>query len=349
MKVLVTGHLGYIGTVMVPQLLQRGYDVVGLDSDLFRECSFDETAIEPIPQLLKDVRDIKIEDLRGVDAVVHLANLSNDPLGNLNPNLTYEINHLASVQLASLARKAGVGRFLFSSSCSLYGAAGQDAVTETASFNPVTPYGKAKVLAERDIALLANDSFSPVFLRNATAYGVSPRFRFDLVINNLTAWALATGRIMLKSDGSPWRPLVHIRDITSAFIAALEAPTGQIHNEAFNVGSSSENYQIRDIATIVGETVPGCEVAFAEGASPDKRSYQVSFEKIASKLPEFKPVWTARKGVQEVYNTLRDRSISVDEFEGPRYRRIKSIENLLASGALSAELRRVDLVSELKA
>jgi nucleoside-diphosphate-sugar epimerase len=344
MKVLVTGHLGYIGTVMVPRLLQRGHEVVGLDSDLFRECSFDETKIHAIPQLLKDVRDISIDDLRGFDAVIHLANLSNDPLGNLNPNLTFDINHLGSVQLASFARKAGVQRFLFSSSCSLYGAAGQDAVTEDAPFNPVTPYGKAKVLAERDISLLANDSFSPTFLRNATAYGVSPRFRFDLVLNNLTAWAVATGKVMLKSDGSPWRPIVHIEDITNAFIAALEAPREIVHNEAFNVGSSAENYQIREIAEIVGETVPGCDVAFAEGASPDKRSYRVSFDKIAETLPAFEPKWTAKKGVEEVFSVLRDSSISVDEFEGPRYRRIKSIQNLLASGMLSSELRWMDLV-----
>ncbi|NND71963.1 MAG: SDR family oxidoreductase [Rhodothermales bacterium] len=344
MKVLVTGHLGYIGTVMVPELIERGHDVVGLDSDLFRECSFDDTSIVRVPELIKDVRDVSISDMRGFDAVIHLANLSNDPLGNLNPNLTYEINHLGSVQLASFARKAGVERFLFSSSCSLYGAAGLDAVTESAEFNPVTPYGKAKVLAERDIALLASDEFSPIFLRNATAYGVSPRFRFDLVVNNLTAWALATGKIMIKSDGSPWRPLVHIRDITSAFIAALEAPKATIHNEAFNVGSTGENYQIRDIARIVGETVPNCEVAFAEGASPDKRSYQVSFDKIESTLPGFSPEWTARRGVEEVYEALRDRSISVDEFEGPRYRRIKSIQNLLAEGKITSELRRTDIV-----
>ena len=342
MKVLVTGHLGYIGTVMVPELLHRGHDVHGLDSDLFRECSFDDESIVQIPEMTRDVRDITIDDLRGFDAIIHLANLSNDPLGNLNPNLTFEINHLGSVQLASFARRAGVKRFLFSSSCSLYGAADQDAVTESASFNPVTPYGKAKVLAERDIALLASDDFSPVFLRNATAYGVSPRFRFDLVLNNLTAWALATGKVMIKSDGSPWRPLVHIRDITAAFIAALQAPREKIHNEAFNVGSSSENYQIRDIARLVGETVPDCEVAFADGASPDKRSYQVSFEKIQSTLPEFKPVWTAQLGTEEVYEALRDRSISVEEFEGPRYRRIKSIQKLLTEGKITSELRRTD-------
>ena len=345
MRVLVTGHLGYIGTVMVPTLLERGHEVVGLDSDLFRACSFDETAIVPIPQLIKDVRDTTLADLDGFEAVIHLANLSNDPLGNINPDLTYDINHVGSVRLAELARDAGVSRFLFSSSCSLYGAAGQSAVTESAPFNPVTPYGKAKVTAERDIALLATDDFSPTFLRNATAYGVSPRFRFDLVVNNLTAWALATGKVHLKSDGTPWRPLVHIRDIISAFVATLEAPRDVIHNEAFNVGISSENYQIRDIAKIVGEVVPGCTIEIADGASPDKRSYQVDFSKIESMLPGYAPEWTARKGVDEVYQTLRSRNVSVDEFEGPRYRRIKSIQNLLSDGSLSTDLRWTSLTT----
>lgn len=339
MKVLVTGHLGYIGTVMVPVLLDRGHEVTGIDSDLFRACSFDEDSIVPVNQLIKDVRDITEAELRGYDAVIHLANLSNDPLGNLNANLTYDINHVGSVRLAERAKNAGVERFLFSSSCSLYGAAGESSVTEKASFNPVTPYGKAKVMAEEDISLLASDDFSPTFFRNATAYGVSPRFRFDLVVNNLTAWALATGKVHLKSDGTPWRPLVHIRDIISAFAEALEAPREAIHNEAFNVGSTAENYQIRDIARIVQEVVPDCTLEIADGASPDKRSYQVDFSKIQRALPGFDPQWTVRKGVEEVYNTLKDRSISVDEFEGPRYRRIKSIENLLADGSLTSDLR----------
>lgn len=345
MKVLLTGHLGYIGTVMVPALIERGHEVTGVDSDLFRACSFDEEAIVPVKQLIKDVRDLTEEDLRGHDAVIHLANLSNDPLGNLNPDLTYDINHVGSVRLAELASSVGIRRFLFSSSCSLYGAAGESSVTEEAEFNPVTPYGKAKVMAEQDISLLATDDFSPTFFRNATAYGVSPRFRFDLVVNNLTAWALATGRVHLKSDGTPWRPLVHIRDIISAFVEVLEAPREDIHNEAFNVGSTSENYQIRDIAKIVQEVVPGCTLEIADGASPDKRSYQVDFSKISRVLPGFKPVWTVRKGVEEVYETLKNRSISVDEFEGPRYRRIKSIENLLADGSLTRDLRWASLAT----
>ena len=339
MRVLVTGHNGYIGTVMVPMLLEAGHEVVGLDSNLFADCSYSEEGISNIPEIVKDVRDVTRSDLAGFEAVIHLANLSNDPLGNLNPDLTYDINHHGSVRLAELSREAGVERFLFSSSCSLYGAAGQDAVTETAPFNPVTPYGKAKVLAEQDIAKLATPDFSPTYFRNATAYGVSSRFRFDLVLNNLVAWAVTTGKILIKSDGSPWRPIVHIRDISLAFIAALDVDRSVIHNEAYNVGRSEENYQIRDIARLVEEVVPGCEVTFADGASPDKRSYQVDFSKIQAAIPGYRPTWTARKGVEEVYATLRDSGLSPDEFEGPRYRRIDHIREMLASGELQEDLR----------
>ncbi|MCB0719690.1 MAG: SDR family oxidoreductase [Bacteroidetes bacterium] len=339
MRVLVTGHNGYIGTVMVPMLLEAGHEVVGLDSNLFADCSYSEEGISSIPEIVKDVRDVTRSDLAGFEAVIHLANLSNDPLGNLNPDLTYDINHHGSVRLAELSREAGVERFLFSSSCSLYGAAGQDAVTETAPFNPVTPYGKAKVLAEQDIAKLATPDFSPTYFRNATAYGVSSRFRFDLVLNNLVAWAVTTGKILIKSDGSPWRPIVHIRDISLAFIAALDVDRSVIHNEAYNVGRSEENYQIRDIARLVEEVVPGCEVTFADGASPDKRSYQVDFSKIQAAIPGYRPTWTARKGVEEVYATLRDSGLSPDEFEGPRYRRIDHIREMLASGELQDDLR----------
>src|SRR5207248_783277 len=249
MRILITGHKGYIGTVMVPMLLGAGHEVTGLDSDLFRQCSFGP-GIHDIPEVPLDVRDVQARDLEGFEAIVHLAALSNDPLGNLKPEITYEINHAASVRLAELAKSVGVARFLYSSSCSAYGAAGDALVDETAELQPITPYAISKVRVEHDVAGLADDTFSPTFLRNATAYGVSPRLRFDLVLNNLVAWAHTEGRVHIKSDGTPWRPIVHIEDISRAFLAALEAPREVVHNEAFNVGRSEENYQVRDLAEI---------------------------------------------------------------------------------------------------
>jgi nucleoside-diphosphate-sugar epimerase len=344
MKVLVTGHKGYIGTVMVPMLLAAGHEVVGLDSDLYQNSTF-SAGLEPIFELNKDVRDIEARDLRGLDAIIHLAALSNDPLGNLDPQLTYEINYLASVRLAKLAKQVGVERFLFASSCSIYGAAGQEKVNEQASFNPVTPYGHSKVLVEQDIAALADDDFSPTFMRNATAYGVSPRHRFDLVLNNLVAWAMTTGRVLIKSDGTPWRPIVHIEDISQACIVALNASREVIHNQAFNVGSTEENYQIRDIAEIVRQTVPGCEVEYAPGGEPDKRSYQVDFSKITRFLPEFKPQWTAQLGAKQLLDAYQHADLKLEDFEGSRYKRIDQIKQLLASSKLDASLRWRSLVA----
>ncbi len=323
---------------MVPMLLDKGYDVVGLDTDLYARSTFGEGIVE-VPELKKDVRDVELKDLEGFEAVFHLAGLSNDPLGNLNPHLTEEINYLASVKLAKLAKQAGVNRFIFSSSCSNYGAGGEDWLTEESSFNPVTPYGVSKVKSEQDISQLADDNFSPTFLRNATAYGVSPRLRFDLVLNNLVAWAFTKGLVYIKSDGTPWRPIVHIEDISRAFIAVLEAPRELIHNEAFNVGRNEDNYRIRDLADIVKATVPNCQIEYAADAGPDKRCYRVDCSKIAKVLPNFQPQWDARKGAAELYKVYKKVGLTLDEFEGPKYQRIAHIKYLLSNELLDSELR----------
>lgn len=323
---------------MVPMLLAQGHDVVGLDSDLFEGSTFSQN-IQPIPELKKDIRDAVASDLEGFDVVFHLAGLSNDPLGNLNPELTYEINHLASVHLAKLAKAAGVPRFVFSSSCSNYGAGGQDWLTEESEFNPVTPYGISKVRAEHDLAKLADDNFSPTFLRNATAYGASPRIRFDLVLNNLVAWAFTTGKIYIKSDGTPWRPIVHIADISRAFIAVMNAPREVIHNASFNVGRNEDNYRIRELAEIVRDVVPGSHIEYAKDAGPDKRCYRVDCSKIMAALPEFKPEWNARRGAEELYAAYQQEGIILEDFEGPRYKRIAHIQQLLDSDRLDTTLR----------
>ena len=339
MNVLVTGNNGYIGAVLIPMLLDAKHAVTGLDTDFFAGCDFNG-GVADVPAVRKDVRDVTIADLQGFDAVIHLAALSNDPLSDLNPECTYEINHRASVRLAELAKAADVRRFLFSSSCSLYGlSAGSDCLTEEACFNPVTPYGESKVFVERDVSRLADANFSPTCLRNATAYGVSPRLRADLVINNLVGFAYTTGEVLIASDGTPWRPLVHVEDICRAFLAILHAPRELVHNQAFNVGRTEENYQIREIAAMVEKIVPGSHIKYAAGGGPDLRCYRVNCDKIARTLPEFQPQWSVRRGIEQLYSAFKEHGLTLEEFTGSRYIRIKHLHSLVAAARLDPELR----------
>jgi nucleoside-diphosphate-sugar epimerase len=338
MRILLTGHDGYIGHVLTPMLLGRGHEVTGLDSFLYEGCGFPTEKAADVTVIRKDIRDVHLEDLRSFDAVAHLAGISNDPLGDLAPQTTYSINHEASVRLAKLAKQAGVQRYVFSSSCSNYGAAGNDYLTESASFNPVTPYAQSKVWTERDVAPLADDKFSPTFLRSSTAYGVSSRLRGDLVVNNLVGYALTTGQVLIKSDGMPWRPLVHIEDISRAFVAVLEAPRALVHNEAFIVGLTAENYRVREVAQMVAEIIPSAKVTYAGGASPDTRNYRVNCDKIAHRLPSYEPRWNVRRGIEQVCDAFSLHRTSADEFLSSQFVRLKRIRELQDSGALDQTL-----------
>lgn len=338
MRILVTGHDGYIGTVLVPMLIAAGHQVTGLDSGLYAGCTLGPEPGE-VAAVRMDVRDVRSEDLRGYDAVAHLAGLPNDPLGDLAPDTTYEINHRATVDLAVAAKRAGVERYVFSSSCSLYGAMGDELVTETAQGAPVTPYGESKVMAEEHLHELADDDFSPISLRNATAYGVSPRLRGDLVVNNLVGHAFTTGEVFIKSDGSPWRPLVHIEDISRAFLAVLEAPREAVHDEVFNVGATSENYRVRELADFVQATVPGSRVVYAEDAGPDKRNYRVDCDKLPRTVPAFEATWTVPRGVEELYEAYLRHGLTLEDLTGDRFQRHKHVQALQRAGKLDERMR----------
>lgn len=339
MRVLITGHDGYIGSVLTSVVRDAGHDIIGLDTCLFEGCSLgpEPTGVEA---LRLDIRDVVVDHLRGFDAIIHLAAISNDPLGHVDPARTHEINHLASVWLGRLAKQAGVERFVFASSCSLYGAASpDDLLTESAPFNPVTPYGESKVLAERDLSTLADDHFSPIFLRNATVYGYSPRLRLDLVVNDLVASAFVTGEVVIKSDGTPWRPLVHIEDVARAALAAIQAPREAVHDQAFNVGRTNENYQVRDIADIVTEVLPESRVTYQEGGGPDSRCYRVDFSKAEDGLLGFKPRWTVRDGVRELVDAYRLHALSRNDRSSTHFTRLPRIQNLQDVGRLGPDLR----------
>lgn len=339
MRVLLTGSNGYVGSVARGILEAAGHEVIGLDTSLYDRCDLEPIAPPPAPEIRRDIRDVMASDLDEIDAIVHLAALSNDPLGEFDEEVTYEINHLAGVRLANLARQAGVERFVFASSCSMYGASGsQTPVDEAATLAPLTAYATSKVRSEESLSALAGEDFSPVFLRFATAFGVSPRLRLDIVLNNLVGSAIATGVVRLQSDGTAWRPLVHVEDMARACLAAIEAPREAVHNEAFNTGAPGANYLVRDLALIVADVVPGSKVVFADGAGADPRSYKVDFAKIAETLPRFSCAWDARSGAQALADAYRAAGMDEEMFDGDRFNRLKRLRTLLAHGRLDPTL-----------
>jgi nucleoside-diphosphate-sugar epimerase len=341
-KVLVTGNNGYIGSMLTPMLVKRGYEIVGLDTNYYKGCEFIPYSCvhQRFIQLVKDIRAVTRADLKNIDAVIHLAALSNDPLGELNPELTYEINYKATVKLAKLSKDVGVSRFLYASSCSMYGIApDEDFVTEDAPLAPITPYAKSKVKSEEALASMAETKFSPIYLRPGTACGIAPMLRCDIVLNNLVGWAYTTGKIRILSDGTPWRPAIHVEDLCHAFIACLEAPIELIHNEAFNVGKNEENYRIRDMAEIVKRVVPNCEVEYTYEHGPDTRTYRVCFDKITQRLQAyFKPRWNLERSVQQLYEGYKAHGLTYEEFIGHKYIRVTHLKTLLASTRLNAQL-----------
>lgn len=337
-KVLVTGNLGYIGRVMSPMLRRAGFHVTGLDTGWFAGSTFGRQESQA-PTKRKDLREIEREDLTGFDAIVHLAGICNDPMGDLNPQVTMEVNYFASLRLAEIAREAGVRRFVFSSSCSIYGGSGEEMLDESAPVMPLTVYARSKTLLEDELSKLAGDSFCPVYLRNATAYGASPGLRLDLVLNDFVASAVLNGRILIKSDGTPWRPIVHIQDISSAFIDALRAPEEPIFKQAFNVGSTSENYRISDLAQIVSEVVPGCTIEYAPGGGPDQRCYRVNCDKIRRALPRFRTRWTARRGAEQLYEAYQRNPLNAGQLSS--FSRLAEIRRQIAAGSLDEDLRRM--------
>lgn len=338
-KIVVTGHHGYIGSVLVRRLVEAGYEVLGIDTDLYEGCDF--TKVAPVPSLQLDVRDVRADHLRGAEAVVHLAALSNDPLGELRPQLTRDVNRDGTLAVARAAREAGVPRFLFASSCSMYGVSGeQKLVDEQAELTPLTEYARSKVESERALVALADERFSPVLMRNATVYGVSPRLRLDIVLNNLVAWAHTTGAVRVLSDGSPWRPLVHVDDLAAVTICFLDAPRELVHAQAFNVGAPDQNYQVRELAEVVRKTVSGSSVEYAGDGEPDSRSYRVDFGKLARAFPSFRFRWTAERGTAELAAAYRDAELTLADLEGDRYVRLRRLQRLLSAGELDDRLRR---------
>jgi nucleoside-diphosphate-sugar epimerase len=328
MRILVTGIDGYLGSLLAPALLKLSHELAGLDTGFYKERLLYRNGDGSPRTLVKDLRHVEISDLAGFDAIVHMAELSNDPAGQLAPHITYEINHKGSVRLAELARKAGVRRFVYMSSCSVYGVSGGDYVTEESAVNPQTAYGICKTLVERDLRSLASKQFAPTFMRNATAYGASPHMRFDIVLNNLAGLAWTTREIKMTSDGTPWRPIVHGLDISQAIIAVLDAPLEAVANEVFNVGDTEHNYRVREIAEIVGEVFPACTVSFGP-SSPDNRSYRVSFEKIRKHLPGFKCRWDARRGAEQLLELFKRIEMSEETFQYRAFTRLKQLEYLI--------------------